>query len=52
MGFEPDDVWEVHTLTIKNCSLEDASEFQLEASNRVGTSKLDVKLVVVTEEPK
>lgn len=49
---EKDGPWEVHTLTIKDATLEDAGEFTLNASNRVGKAESVGKLEIVTEPPK
>jgi hypothetical protein len=46
-----DDQWELHTLNIKDATVEDAGEFELKAANRVGATTKRAKLLIVTEEP-
>ena len=48
---EKDGPWEVHTLTIKDAILEDAGQYQLQASNRIGKKEAVSTLTVVTEPP-
>eukprot|EP00094_Tigriopus_californicus_P003329 TCALIF_03202-PA protein Name:"Similar to unc-89 Muscle M-line assembly protein unc-89 (Caenorhabditis elegans)" AED:0.27 eAED:0.27 QI:0/0.83/0.76/0.92/0.91/0.88/25/216/2842 len=51
LSMEKDGPWEVHTLTIKDTVLEDAGEYQVNASNRVGKKEVIGSLKVVTEPP-
>ena len=48
---EPDDQWEVHTLTIKDAVQEDAGIYRIKCVNRVGTTEKDTSLAIVTEPP-
>lgn len=48
---DKDGPWEVHTLTIKDAILEDAGDYEVVASNRVGKTEMVGSLTVVTEEP-
>ena len=50
-AFEKDGIWEVHTLAIKEAILEDAGEYEVVASNRIGESVMTGQLSIVTEPP-
>ena len=50
-SFETEGIWEIHTLAIKDAVLEDAGDYQVVASNRIGNSEMDGKLSIVTEPP-
>jgi hypothetical protein len=46
-----DGIWEIHTLNIKDVTLEDAGSYKIKATNRVGTTEETGTLAIVTEEP-
>ena len=48
---EPDDQWEVHTLTIKDAVEDDKGVYRIKCVNRVGTTEKDTSLAIVTEPP-
>jgi hypothetical protein len=48
---ERDGIWEVHTLLIKDISMDDGGSYRLKATNRVGTTEETGTLSIVTEEP-
>jgi hypothetical protein len=48
---ERDGIWEVHTLVIKDVSVDDGGDYHVKATNRVGTTEATGKLSIVTEEP-
>jgi hypothetical protein len=41
----------VHTLVIKDVSVDDGGDYHVKATNRVGTTEATGKLSIVTEEP-
>jgi len=47
----PDDQWELHTLSIKDATMEDAGCYEITAANRVGATKRRGTLAIVTEPP-
>ena len=48
---ERDGIWEIHTLLIKDISMDDGGNFNIKATNRVGTTEESGSLAIVTEEP-
>ena len=48
---ERDGIWEIHTLLIKDISMDDGGNFKIKATNRVGTTEESGSLAIVTEEP-
>jgi hypothetical protein len=48
---DPEDQWEVHTLTVKDAVMEDAGEYRIKCVNRVGATNKDTSLAIVTEPP-
>ena len=48
---ERDGIWEIHTLVIKDVSVDDGGDYHVKATNRVGTTEATGKLSIVTEEP-
>ncbi len=48
---DQDDQYELHTLNIKDASLEDAGLYEIKAVNRVGTTSKRGTLAIVTEPP-
>ena len=50
-SYEADGQWENHVLTIKDAVLEDAGDYEVVASNRIGNTEMVGKLSIVTEPP-
>jgi hypothetical protein len=48
---DPEDQWEVHTLTVKDAVMEDAGQYRIKCVNRVGATNKDTSLAIVTEPP-
>ena len=48
---EQDDQYEIHTLNIKDATLEDAGVYEIKAANRVGATTKRGTLAIVTEPP-
>ena len=48
---ERDGIWEIHTLLIKDISMDDGGNYKIKATNRVGTTEESGSLAIVTEEP-
>ena len=47
----PDDQWEIHTLSIKDVTMEDAGVYEIKAANRIGATIKRGTLAIVTEPP-